>query len=125
MTAIDTEYLRGLYEGMGGFKPDLQSGVNRHNAVTLTTANTNYTVELPDDVRLLTMYSEDLFQYAIDEPDLGAKATGTGNQTNDDWGIGGSTSQPGQITHILPEGTDRVLTLRGSQDAQVVELQVA
>lgn len=109
-----------------GFNADLQNGVNKHVAVTLTVAETDYTVDIPDNARFITMYATDTFRYGMGEAPATPAATKAGNTATTDYGVGGRFAFTGQpITHVLPAGAGRVLHLRSATAALVINIQVA
>jgi hypothetical protein len=104
-------------------RPDLQVGVNKHLEYTILLASTDYTIEIPNGARYLTLYSgSNAFRYAIGEA-IPALATGSGNVAAASWGVGGRLPVAGlAVTHILPEGDGRVLHVRSTVGPTVIQL---
>lgn len=122
----NTNALDGGDGGGVAFAADLQEGVNKHLAVTLTVAATDYTVEIPDDVKIIGLFASATFRYAIATAATNPAAAVAGNAVLANWGNGGRyTSTGAPIFHVLGAGEDRVLHLRSETAGLVVHLQVA
>ena len=100
------------------FAADLRTGVNQYVSKTLTLNSTDYTTDIPDSARIITLYSTGTFRYALNE------AVGSFNSQVDNsntLAVGTLYSETNSVSAIiLPAGVGRVLHMRSVNAATVV-----
>ena len=98
-----------------GLIADLQAGVNKYVYDTITLAATDYSIEIPDNAKYVTLSGDNNFRYNFGAAVGVPLVTGAGNVLLAGLGVGNYYDVIGSVkTHILAAGVGRKLYLRSS-----------